>query len=85
MTLNDREYYYKILEIGMVQFGVKMNFLCILQVSRFVFVLKMNLYNYFSVFNLLWTGPHFSESPGASVLRKQRHMVHEYGPRVVFK
>ena len=26
-TLNDREYYYKILEIGMVQFGAKMNFL----------------------------------------------------------
>jgi hypothetical protein len=41
-TLNDEEYYYKILEIGMTQFGIKMNFLCILQVSRFVFVLKMN-------------------------------------------
>ena len=41
-TLNDEEYYYKILEIGMTQFGAKMNFLCILQVSRFVFVLKMN-------------------------------------------
>jgi hypothetical protein len=26
-TLNDREYYYKILEIGMVQFGAKMEFL----------------------------------------------------------
>jgi hypothetical protein len=26
-TLNDREYYYKILEIGMVQFGPKMEFL----------------------------------------------------------
>ena len=42
VILNDREYYYKILEIGMTQFGIKMNFLCILQVSRFVFVLKMN-------------------------------------------
>ena len=42
-TLNDREYYYKILEIGIVQFGAKMNFLCILQVSRIVFVLKMHL------------------------------------------
>ena len=56
MILNDREYYYKILEIGMAQFGVKMNFLCILQVSRFVFVLKMNFYKYFSVFKHLWTG-----------------------------
>jgi hypothetical protein len=26
-TLNDEEYYYKILETGMVQFGAKMNFL----------------------------------------------------------
>jgi hypothetical protein len=25
--LNDREHYYKILETGMVQFGVNMNFL----------------------------------------------------------
>jgi hypothetical protein len=50
----------------MVQFGAKMNFLCILQVSRFVFVLKTNFYNYFSVFNLLWTGPHFPESVGAT-------------------
>jgi hypothetical protein len=50
----------------MTQFGAKMNFLCILQVSRFVFVLKMNSYNYFSVFNLLWTGPHLSKSAGVS-------------------
>ena len=42
VILNGREYYYKILEIGMVQFGPKMEFLWILQVSRFVFVLKMN-------------------------------------------
>ena len=42
VILNDIEYYYKILGIGMTQFGAKMNFLCILQVSRFVFVLKMN-------------------------------------------
>ena len=40
----------------MDRFGLKMNFLCILQVSRFVFVLKTNFYNYFSVFNHLWTG-----------------------------
>jgi hypothetical protein len=41
-TLNDREQYYKILEIGMDQFGLKMEFLWILQVSRIVFVLKLN-------------------------------------------
>jgi hypothetical protein len=27
VILNDREYYYKILETGMTQFGAKMNFL----------------------------------------------------------
>jgi hypothetical protein len=37
----------------MDQFGAKMNFLCILQVSRFIFVLKTIIYNYFSVFNHL--------------------------------
>jgi hypothetical protein len=52
-TLGDRDYYYKILEIGMDRFGLKMNFLCILQVSRFVFVLETNFYNYFSIFNHL--------------------------------
>jgi hypothetical protein len=64
-TLNDREYYYKFLEFGMVQFGAKMNFLCILQVSRIVFVLKMNFYKYLSVFKHLWTRPHFPENSGA--------------------
>jgi hypothetical protein len=48
----------------MDRFGLKMNFLCILQVYRFVFVLKTNFYNYFSVFNLLWTGPRFPEKSG---------------------
>jgi hypothetical protein len=27
VILNDKEYYYKILEIGMAQFGLKMDFL----------------------------------------------------------
>ena len=33
-----------------------MNFLCILQVSGIVFVLKTKFYNHFSVFIFLWTG-----------------------------
>jgi hypothetical protein len=49
----------------MDQFGLKINFLCILQVSRIVFVFKTNFYNYFSIFNPFWTGPHFLESSGA--------------------
>jgi hypothetical protein len=44
-----------------------MNFLCILQVSRIVFVLKTNFYNYFSVFNLLWTRPQFLGNSGVTV------------------
>jgi hypothetical protein len=43
-----------------------MNFLCILQVPRIVFVLKTKFYNHFSVFIILWTGCQFLESPGAS-------------------
>jgi hypothetical protein len=43
-----------------------MDFLGILPISRFIFELKMKFCNYFSVFKHLWTGPHFSESPGAS-------------------
>jgi hypothetical protein len=66
VILYDRESYYKILEIRMAQFGVKMNFLCILRVSRIVFVLKTNFYNQFSVFNYLWTGSHFLEKSGVS-------------------
>jgi hypothetical protein len=61
--LNYREYYYKILEIGMAQFEFKMNFLCILQVSRFVFILKIKFYTHFSIFNYLWTGP---RNPGSA-------------------
>jgi hypothetical protein len=51
----------------MAKFGVKMNFLCILQVSRFVFVLKMNFYKYFSVFKHLWTGPHLPGRSGTNL------------------
>jgi hypothetical protein len=50
----------------MTQFGAKMNFLCILQVSRFVFVLKMNFNINFSVFNIPRTGRQIPENSGAS-------------------
>jgi hypothetical protein len=54
-----------------------MNFLCILQVSRFVFVLKTNFYNHISILNPLWTGPHFLESSGvlAQVYRDLENRV----------
>jgi hypothetical protein len=39
----------------MDELGAKMNLIWISQVSRFVFVLKTNFYNYFSIFDLLGT------------------------------
>jgi hypothetical protein len=51
----------------MDQFGLKMNFLSILQVSGFVVVLKTKFYNHFSVFNHLWTRPRFPEKSGFTV------------------
>jgi hypothetical protein len=74
-TLNSREYYYKILEIEMAQFGAKMNFLCILQVSRFVFVLKTKFCNYFSVFKHPRTRPHFPERSGGLAHDFHRHRL----------
>jgi hypothetical protein len=65
VVLFDREYYYKIIGTGMVQFGGHVDFLQIKQVLVIVFVLKI----YFPIqlfnFRLYWTGPQFSESAGA--------------------
>jgi hypothetical protein len=63
----------------MAQFGLKMDFLWLIQVSRFVFVLKMNFYNYFSVFKHLWTGRQLSESAGVIIQLFPR--LRETGPR----
>jgi hypothetical protein len=49
----------------MAQFGVKMNFLCILQVSRIVFALKIYLLIHLFILYRFWTGRQFLESPGA--------------------
>jgi hypothetical protein len=50
----------------MDQFGAKMNFLCILPVSRIVFVLKMHLLIHLFILNKFWTGRLFLERSGAS-------------------
>jgi hypothetical protein len=68
----------------MVQFEAKMNFLCILQVARIVFVLTTNFYNYFSVFNHLWTEPRFPERPGANTEEFLRLRILLPGLRVCF-
>jgi hypothetical protein len=51
----DKQYYYKIIGTGMSQKGVKMNFICILQVSRIILELKINFYNRFPKFSIPWT------------------------------
>jgi hypothetical protein len=68
----------------MVQFGAKMNFLCILQVSRIVFVLKTNFHNYFTVFNLLWTRPQFLVSKRVSAQANQDSENSSTGRRVYY-
>jgi hypothetical protein len=68
----------------MDQFGLKMKFLCILQVSRIVFVLKTNFYNYFSAFIILWTGRRISESARALAQMLLRLRILQIGLLVVF-
>jgi hypothetical protein len=38
----------------MDQFGAKMNLIWFIQVYEFIFVLKINLYNYLSTFSVPW-------------------------------
>jgi hypothetical protein len=45
----------------MTQFGVKMNFIWIIQVLGIIFVLKTNLYNYLSLFSAPWSAHEFLE------------------------
>jgi hypothetical protein len=42
----------------------------------------MNFQYYFSVFKRLWTGPHFSESPGVLAQKILRHKLAREGLRV---
>jgi hypothetical protein len=59
----------------MTQFGAKMNYIWISQVSRVVFVLKTNFYNYLSIFNLLWTGLRIPVKSGAKPEFSPRHRL----------
>jgi hypothetical protein len=68
----------------MVQFGAKMNFLCILQVSRIVFVLKTKFSNHISVVIILRTGRQFLERSGAFPKDFPRPRNPEDGRRVYF-
>jgi L-cystine uptake protein TcyP (sodium:dicarboxylate symporter family) len=46
----DKQHYYKIIGIGMDQFGVHMNFLGFKQVSAIIYILKINFPNYSFIF-----------------------------------
>jgi hypothetical protein len=64
-TLNGREYYYKILEIWMAQFGLKMDFLWFIQVLGFIFILKIQFLIHLIDLKQFWIGPRFPEKSGA--------------------
>jgi hypothetical protein len=66
VVLFDREYYYKIIGTGMVQFGSSMNFLQLKQVSVIKFVLKIYFQISFSILSDLGTGPQILGSAGVS-------------------
>jgi hypothetical protein len=66
----------------MGQFGLKMNFLCILQVSRIVVVLKTNFYNSFLGFyyHLDWASNFRKrEGSGANVTKTQNSIYVDRG------
>jgi hypothetical protein len=81
-TLGDREYYYKILETGMVQFGVHMNFLPIKQVLVIIFVLKNAFLIYFLCFSSFLDWASFSREhrgPGAKYPRLRKQYIRMAG------
>jgi hypothetical protein len=55
VALSDKQYYYKIIETRMDQFGLNMNFLEIKQVLVVIFTLKINFYFIFLDFLSPWT------------------------------
>jgi hypothetical protein len=57
----------------MDRFELKMNFYAFYKFLDLFFLLKTNFYNYFSVFNHLWTGPQFLDRSGGSGVRFPRH------------
>jgi hypothetical protein len=50
----------------MAQFVARMNFLCNKQVLGILFILKINFCIYLPILYILWTGPHFLRSAGAT-------------------
>jgi hypothetical protein len=60
----------------MNQFGVKMNFIWIIQVPEIIFVLVINFYNYLSLFLAPWSAHQFPERSGANLQKYLRQTEH---------
>jgi hypothetical protein len=61
---------------GMTQFGVKVNFIWIIQVPGIIFVLKTNFYNYLSLFSAPSSARQFPERSRANQQKYLRHRRH---------
>jgi hypothetical protein len=68
----------------MDQFGLIMNFLRIKQILTITFKLKIDFYSLFLDFSIYWTGPQFSEMPGATSQKFPRHRALLCGLRVYY-
>jgi hypothetical protein len=64
VALIDKQYYYKIIETGIDQFGSSMNFLWIKQVLMIIFTLKITFHIYSFNLTVLWTAHQLLEKAG---------------------
>jgi hypothetical protein len=83
-TLYDEQYYYKIVETRMDQFGLNMNFLEIKQVLAIIFTLKINFYIHLVNFPVLWTARQLPKRTGSLAQNIQRLRTLYYGLWVYF-
>jgi hypothetical protein len=75
VALINKQYYYKIIETGMGQFGISMNFLWIKQVLMIIFTLKITFHIYSSNLTVLWTAQQLPEKEG-SLAQEIQDTVH---------
>jgi hypothetical protein len=68
----------------MTQFEVKMNFIWIIQVPGIIFVLKINFYNYLSLFSAPWSAHQFLERSGPIYKNTSDTVNTRAGWRVIF-
>jgi hypothetical protein len=66
VALKDKHLYYKIIETGMDQFELNMNFLWIKQILAIIFALKINFYTIYPIYMLCGLRARFPRKAGAS-------------------